>query len=61
MFLPLQRLQEEITKMSPTLNRNALYIKSVSRLPLLFVLSFQTVIHVYGLEYKTNFGFLSSC
>uniref|UniRef100_I3JSL2 Ubiquitin carboxyl-terminal hydrolase n=1 Tax=Oreochromis niloticus TaxID=8128 RepID=I3JSL2_ORENI len=30
-----QRLQEEITKMSPTLNRNALYIKSskLSRLP----------------------------
>lgn len=31
-FLPQQRLQEEITKMSPTLNRNALYIKSVSPL-----------------------------
>lgn len=25
-----QRLQEEITKLSPTLQRNALYIKSVS-------------------------------
>lgn len=29
-FFVLQRLQEEITKMSPTLERNALYIKSVS-------------------------------
>lgn len=29
-FLSIQRLQEEITKMSTTLERNALYIKSVS-------------------------------
>lgn len=29
-FFPIQRLQEEITKMSATLDRNALYIKSVS-------------------------------
>lgn len=30
MLFLLQRLQEEITKMSPSLNRNAQYIKSVS-------------------------------
>lgn len=30
LLLPLQRLQEEITKMSPSLERNAMYLKSVS-------------------------------
>lgn len=45
MFLPvlsLQRLQEEITKMSTSLERNALYIKSVSfSIPCNFLLTFE--------------------